>query len=48
MHFYAASEFEALFTGHEALPAPRIARTWRRPRARGQWSQWETIYRKPV
>jgi hypothetical protein len=48
IHFFAASELEALFAGYGALLTPRIARTWRRPPARGQWSQWEAIYRKPV
>jgi Methyltransferase domain len=48
IHFFAASELEALFAGYGALLTPRIARTWRRPPAQGQWSQWEAIYRKPV
>jgi hypothetical protein len=48
IHFFAASELDALFAGYEAVLRPRIAQTWRSPPARGQWSQWEAIYRKPV
>jgi hypothetical protein len=36
-----------LFGGYETVLAPRLARTRRRPRTRGQWSQWEAIWRKP-
>jgi hypothetical protein len=46
IHFFAASELAALFEGYETVLAPRLARTWRTPRTRGQWSQWEAIWRK--
>lgn len=48
IHFFAASELEGLFAGYEPLLPPRLAQTWREPPARGQWSQWEAIYQKPV
>jgi hypothetical protein len=48
IHFFATSELEALFADHARVLTPRIARTWRKPPGRGQWSQWEAIYRKPV
>jgi SAM-dependent methyltransferase len=48
IHFFAASELEALFDGYDLVLAPQLARTWRLPPARGQWSQWEAIYRKPA
>ena len=48
IHFFAAAELDALFAGYETVLAPRIARTWRKPPARGQWSQWEAIWRTPL
>jgi Methyltransferase domain len=47
VHFFAASELAALFAGYEAVLTMRLDRTWRTPPARGQWSQWEAIWRKP-
>lgn len=47
IHFFARAELEALFAGYEAMLAPRVARTLRTPHTRGQWSQWEAIWRKP-
>jgi hypothetical protein len=47
IHFFAKPELDALFAGYEALLAPRLARTWRTPPGRGQWSQWQGIWRKP-
>jgi Methyltransferase domain len=48
VHFFAEAELGALFADYEAVLRPRVAQTWRTPRTRGQWSQWEAIYRKPV
>ncbi len=48
IHFFAASELDALFDGYDLVLPPRVARTWRAPPERGQWSQWEAIYRKRV
>jgi predicted TPR repeat methyltransferase len=47
IHFFAESELDALFAGYDLVRAPRLSRTWRVPHERGQWSQWEAIYRKP-
>jgi Methyltransferase domain len=47
IHFFGGAELNALFNGYEAVLAPRLGRTWRTPRTRGQWSQWEGIWRKP-
>jgi SAM-dependent methyltransferase len=47
IHFFAASELAALFDGYEIVLAPRLVRLWRVPAERGQWSQWEAIYRRP-
>jgi hypothetical protein len=47
IHFFARSELAALFAGYETVLPPRRVRTWRTPRTRGQWSQWEAIWRKP-
>jgi hypothetical protein len=48
IHFFAASELDALFAGYDVVLAPRLSQTWRVPLERGQWSQWEAIYRKPA
>jgi SAM-dependent methyltransferase len=48
IHFFAESEFDALFAGYDLVLAARLSRTWRVPPERGQWSQWEAIYRKPA
>jgi hypothetical protein len=48
VHFFAETELTVLFADDEAVVPPRLARTWRTPRTRGQWSQWEAIYRKAV
>jgi hypothetical protein len=44
----AAREQDQLFAGYAPVLAPRLERTWRAPPARGQWSQWEAIWRRPV
>jgi hypothetical protein len=48
IHFFAESELDALFAGYDLVLAPRLSQTWRVPHERGQWSQWEAIYRKPA
>jgi SAM-dependent methyltransferase len=48
VHFFAESELSLLFADDTAVVGPRLARTWRTPRTRGHWSQWEAIYRKGV
>jgi hypothetical protein len=48
IHFFAESELDALFGGYDLVLAPRLSQTWRVPPERGQWSQWEAIYRKPA
>ena len=48
IHFFAESELDALFVGYDLVLAPRLSQTWRVPPERGQWSQWEAIYRKPA
>lgn len=48
VHFFGDAELSVLFAGYEAVLAPRLARTWRTPRTRGQWSQWEAIYCKAI
>jgi SAM-dependent methyltransferase len=46
VHFFAEAELGALFAGYTQVIAPRLQRTWRAPPARGQWSQWEAVWRK--
>jgi SAM-dependent methyltransferase len=48
IHFFAEAELETLFAGYDLVLAPRLSQTWRVPAERGQWSQWEAIYRKPA
>jgi SAM-dependent methyltransferase len=46
IHFFTATELGRLFGGgFEPVLAPRLQRTRRVPAGRGQWSQWEAIYR---
>jgi SAM-dependent methyltransferase len=47
IHYFAEAELAALAGGLAPVLPPRLARTWRTPAARGQWSQWEAIWRKP-
>lgn len=47
IHFFAELELSSLFADYAPVLAPRVARTWRRPPERGQWSQWEAIWRRP-
>jgi SAM-dependent methyltransferase len=48
IHFFAESELDALFAGYDLVLKPRLSQTWRVTPKRGQWSQWEAIYRKPA
>jgi hypothetical protein len=48
IHFFAEPELDALFAGYDLVLPPRLSQTRRVPPARGQWSQWEAIYRKPA
>lgn len=46
IHFFAEQELHALFSGwHEVLPL-RLHRTWREPRHKGSWLQWEAIWQR--
>lgn len=46
IHFFSLIEVEGLFgDGYEPVLPPRLQRTWRRPPSKGQWSQWEAIWR---
>jgi hypothetical protein len=47
VHFFAKAELAELFADYRTVLAPRLACTWRTPRTRGQWSQWEAIWHKP-
>lgn len=46
VHFFAETELGELFARYEPVLRPRLDRTWRTPPTRGQWSQWEAIWRK--
>jgi hypothetical protein len=47
IHFFSAGELTSLFArDFRPLLPPRLHRTWRTPRGRGQWSQWEAIWRR--
>lgn len=47
VHFFSAGELTALFAGgFRPLLPPRLHRTVRTPPGRGQWSQWEAIWRR--
>ena len=48
VHFFAEVELAELFGDFVAILAPRLVRTWHVPRTRGQWSQWEAIWRSPL
>jgi SAM-dependent methyltransferase len=47
VHFFALRELVELFDGFEPVVPPRLSTTWREPPRRGQWSQWEAIWRRP-
>jgi hypothetical protein len=47
IHFFSLDELSVLFDDrYEPVTPPRLQRTWRTPRSRGQWSQWEAIWRR--
>ena len=47
IHFFAATELEAIFAGQFVPVLPlRVQRTRRTAPQPGQWSQWEAIWRK--
>lgn len=48
VRFFAEAELAELFGDFVPILAPRLVRTWRVPRTRGQWSQWEAIWRRPI
>jgi hypothetical protein len=49
IHFFSAGELSAVASGSgfEPVLPPRLHSTRRDPPAPGQWSQWESIWRKP-
>jgi predicted TPR repeat methyltransferase len=50
VHFWAARELDAALSRAGLTPVLdlRAQATWRRPRDRGLWLQWEGIYRRPA
>lgn len=46
IHFFAKGELHALFSGWQEILPLRSQRTWREPRERGSWLQWEAIWRR--
>ena len=47
IHFFTAAELGAVVgAGFSEALAPRLDRTERTPPSRGQWSQWEAIWRR--
>lgn len=47
VHFFARDELDGLFSsGFEPVVPPRLRSTPRQPATRGQWSQWEGIWRR--
>ncbi len=47
IHFFSLSEIMSLLRhGFEEVLPLRVDQTWRSPLARGQWGQWETIWRR--
>jgi len=47
VHFFSELELDRLFEGWEPAMALRSQVTWRSPPARGQWTQWEGIWKRP-
>jgi SAM-dependent methyltransferase len=47
VHFFAEAELAELFARYAPVVGLRLVRTWRTSPRRGQWSQWEAIWRKP-
>jgi hypothetical protein len=48
IHFFDERELASLFVGYAPILRPRLDQTWRTPPERGQWSQWEAIWRRPA
>jgi hypothetical protein len=48
IHLFDERELTALFVSYEPILPPRHDQTWRPPPERGQWSQWEAIWRRPA
>jgi hypothetical protein len=46
VRFFTAAELNGLFVDYERILPPRLMQTWRTPRTRGQWSQWEAIWQR--
>jgi len=46
IHFFSYDELARLFFGWEEVLPLRLQRTWREPRDRGSWLQWEAIWRR--
>ena len=47
IHFFASEELSELFEAEfEPVLPLRLQRTWRTRPGRGQWSQWQAIWRK--
>jgi hypothetical protein len=45
VHFFSESELALLFDGWNPVLALRPQVTWREPPGRGQWTQWEAIWK---
>jgi SAM-dependent methyltransferase len=43
IHFFSHDELASLFTSREEVLPMRVQETWREPRSRGRWLQWEAI-----
>lgn len=48
IHFFSHDELVSLFAGWEQMLSLRIDETWREPKERGRWLQWEAIWRRPA
>jgi hypothetical protein len=46
IHFFSHQELGSLFAGWDSVLPLRIQETWRQPRSRGRWLQWEAIWRR--
>ena len=46
IHFFAQQELASLFSDWDTVLSLRIDHTWRHPRFRGRWQQWEAIWRR--
>jgi SAM-dependent methyltransferase len=46
INFFSEGELVDLFSGWEPVLPLRLQQTWRDPRSRGSWLQWEAIWRR--